>query len=417
MKAVLFKANPAGWVACKFLRRFWRNCLTSKLNGFSLRDVAIPELPTDDWVLVKTLLGGICGSDTAIAAQKQPPDSLLQAYTSQPIALGHENVCVVTKTGPNVDSQWVGKRVVVEPTLGCEVRGTEPMCPRCAVGEFGACENFSGDFGGAANLPAGTSIGYNARTGGSWGEYFVAHKSQLIALDDSISDEVAIMVDPLACSLHAVLRANLAAAEKVLVYGAGMLGLGTVAALRAVGFSGRIETLDRPAGRYLADTATRLGADEFFTLPSDTSARFAEIAGRTGATVQRARFGNYMLSGGYDLVFDCVGSRQSVMECLKWTRGRGQVIMLGTLQGAVPDLTPLWFRELEIIGAWGRSMENYDGRNVNTYQLVLDLIGEGKIAADGLLTHTFKIDDYRAALAAGMYKPQCESIKVAFDFR
>ena len=91
--------------------------------------------------------------------------------------------------------------------------------------------------------------------------------------------------------------------------------------------------------------------------------------------------------------------------------------MLGTLQGAVPDLTPLWFRELEIIGAWGRSMEHYEGRRVNSYQLVLDLIGAGKIAAEGLLTHTFKIDDYRAAMEAGMYKPQCESIKVAFDFR
>lgn len=417
MKAVLFKANPVGWVVCRLLRRFWRGCLTSRLNGFSLRDVAVPELPADDWVLVKTLLGGICGSDTAVAAQKQPPDSLLQAYTSQPIALGHENVSVVEKVGSAVDSQWLKKRVLVEPTLGCEVRGTSPVCPRCAVGEFGACENFSGDLGGSANLPAGTSTGYNSRTGGSWGEYFVAHQSQLVPLDDSISDETAIVVDPLACSLHAVLRANLAAADKVLVYGAGMLGFGVVAGLRAVGFSGRIETLDRPSGQYLADTAIRLGADEFFTLPAQTPARFENIAARTGATVQRVRFGNYMLSGGYDLVFDCVGSRQSVMECLKWTRGRGQVVMLGTLQGSIPDLTPLWFRELEIIGAWGRQMEHYEGRRVNTYKLVLDLIAGGKIATDGLLTHTFRIEDYRKALEAGMYKPQHQSIKVAFDFR
>ena len=319
MKAVFFKANPAGWVVCKLLRRFWRGCLTSKLNGFSLRNVAVPELPGDDWVLVKTLLGGICGSDTAIAAQKQPPDSLLQAYSSQPIALGHENVSVIEKVGSAVDSQWVGKRILVEPTLGCEVRGTSPMCPRCIVGEFGACENFSGDLGGSANLPAGTSTGYNSRTGGSWGEYFVAHRSQLIPLADSICNEVAIMVDPLACSLHAVLRANLGAAEKVLVYGTGMLGLGAVAGLRAMGFSGRIETLDRPGGdnKYLADAATRLGADEFFTLPTETPARFENIAARTGATVQRARFGNYMLSGGYDLVFNYIGSHQSVINCLK----------------------------------------------------------------------------------------------------
>ena len=91
--------------------------------------------------------------------------------------------------------------------------------------------------------------------------------------------------------------------------------------------------------------------------------------------------------------------------------------MLGTLQGAVPDLTPLWFQELEIIGAWGRQMEHYAGGRVNSYKLVLDLITAGKIAPEGLLTHTFRIEDYRKGLEVGMYKPQYQSIKVAFDFR
>ena len=120
----------------------------------------------------------------------------------------------------------------------------------------------------------------------------------------------------------------------------------------------------------------------------------------------------------FRVLISTVGRRSYLVQFFRQAlRGRGQVIMLGTLQGAVPDLTPLWFRELEIIGAWGRSMEHYEGRRVNSYQLVLDLIAAGKIAAEGLLTHTFRIDDYRKALEAGMYKPQCKSIKVAFDFR
>ena len=201
----------------------------------------------------------------------------------------------------------------------------------------------------------------------------------------------------------------------MLVYGAGMLGLGVVAALRAMGYPGRIETLDRHD--YLQSVAEKLGTSEYFTLPHETSSRFEQIAGRTGGRVQRARFGNYMLSGGYDLVFDCVGSQQSVMECLKWTRARGELVMLGTLQGNVEDLTPLWFRELKVIGAWGRQVEKHQGRQVNTYDLAQELLLAGKLKTKGLLTHQFRLENYKQAIKVAMNKAANHSIKVAFDFR
>ncbi|HDY65319.1 MAG TPA: hypothetical protein ENH84_03680, partial [Phycisphaerae bacterium] len=205
MKAVFYSVNPVGWATCKWLRYFWPGCLTSGLNGFSLRNVPPPELPGRGWVRLRTLMGGICGTDLSLVAQKQPANSLLQAYTSMPTILGHENVAVVEEIGPQVDRSWIARRVLVEPTLCCAPRGTEPPCSRCAEGEFGACENFSGDLGGSADLPPGVSIGYNTRTGGSWGEFFVAHASQLVPVADSISDEDALLVGPLACCLHGVL--------------------------------------------------------------------------------------------------------------------------------------------------------------------------------------------------------------------
>ena len=422
MKSVLYEIKPAGWLTCQLLKRLWRGCLVTKLNGFQLRDVTPPALPSQDWVRVRTLLGGVCGSDVAMVQQKQSPDSLLQAYTSQPIAMGHENVAVVEEVGAGVDEAWLGRRVLVEPTLGCVPRGITPLCPRCAVGEFGACENFSGNpMGGATaatDLPPGVSTGYNAATGGSWGETFVAHQSQLIPVDDSISDEAAVLVDSFACSLHAVLRADLSQVRTVLLYGAGMLGLAGAGCLRALDFDGRIDLLGRR--RSLEPLAKQLGADEYITLPNSKPARFAEMASRTGSTVQRARFGNYMLSGGYDLVIDCVGSRQSIEECLKWTRARGQVIMLGTLQRATMDLTPLWFRELKLLGAYGRQLETFplgSEQRTNTYQIVLDWIKEGRLPLEGLLTHTFRIEEYQQALRVAMSKGRYSAVKVAFDFR
>ncbi len=415
MRAVFYSVNPVGWVTCKWLRYLWPGCLLSPLNGLSLREVDPPALPGDDWVRVKTLLGGICGSDTALLAQKQPANSILQAFSTLPAGFGHENVAVVDEIGSGVDPEWLGKRVCVEPTLCCAVRGIDPPCDRCAAGQFGACENFGDDGGGAAKLPPGTSIGYNAATGGSHGEYFVAHESQLACVPDELTDEQAILTDPLACSLHAVLRVDLSSAKRVLVYGAGVLGLGIIAALRAIGYAGRIDALD--LHDYLAVLAGEFGADDFVSLPPETPGRFARIAELTGGTVQRARFGNYMVSGGYDVIFDCVGCISSMDESLRWTRSRGQVVLVGTGHGRSVDMTPIWFTELTVLGAYGRQIEKFDGREIGTYQLVYELMCAGKLKTDGLLTHTFALSDYKKAFNTAMNKAKDKAVKVAFDFR
>ena len=360
-------------------------------------------------------MGGICGTDIALVAQRPPPDSILQAYSSTPMLLGHENVAVVEEVGSAVDPSWAGRRVCVEPTLGCIQRGIEPVCPRCRDGQFGACENFAAGGQGRYRLPAGTSIGYNSATGGSHGEFFVAHESQLVALDAAIPDEQAVLTDPLACSLHAVLRTDLSPVRRVLVYGAGMLGLGVIGGLRAVGFVGAIDAVSRHD--YLDALARAQGADEALRLPPGAADRFEMIAARTGGRVHRVRFGNLALAGGYDAAFDCVGSQQSIQECLKWTASRGQVVLVATGHGGRIDLTPLWFGELTVIGAYGRQVERFGGSSVGTYQLVHDFLRQGKLKTAGLLTHTFKLDDYRRAFALAMHKSAARAVRVAFDFR
>ena len=415
MRAILYKVNPVGHATCLWLRNFWQGCLRSRLNGLRLREVAPPELPGDEWVRVRTLLGGICGSDIGVIAQKQPPNSILQAFSSQPMALGHENVAVVEEVGKGVDDSWVGRRVAIEPSLGCEARGIDPPCRRCRAGEYSVCEKFGDDAGGAYHMPPGRGIGYNARTGGSWGEVFVAHRSQLVGVPDELDDEQALLTDPIACGLHAVLRVDLREAANILVYGTGVLGLGVIAALRALGYAGKIDALGRSA--YLEPRALAFGADAYLRLPPQRRGRFAAIAERTGGSFHRARFGNYMLMGGYDAVFECVGSAQAVTESLKWARARGQVVLLSTARGGGVDLTPVWFRELSMVGASGRQIEHVDGREVNTYQLAHEMMTSGKIPVAGLLTHKFPLGEYRRALAVAMNKSKHQAIKVALDFR
>jgi threonine dehydrogenase-like Zn-dependent dehydrogenase len=431
MKALVYDIKPAGWLACKLLSPIWKGCVRSRLGGLGLRDVPTPALPGDDWVRLRTLIGGICGTDLAIIAQKQPPDSILQAFSSMPILLGHEGVAIVEEVGPAVPRSWLGRRVCVEPTLGCTARGIEPACPRCRAGEFGACENFGAAGAGKYKLPAGTSIGYNKATGGALGEYFVAHESQLVPLDDRISDELAVLTDPLACSMHAVLRSKLLstggaavtgnlgpdahATAKVLIYGAGMLGLGIVACLRAIGFGGQIDVVGR--ADQLESLAGKFGADSFLRLPPATAGRFETIAQRTGGTIHRARFGNLMLCGGYDVVWDCTGSGRSLEESLKWTRARGRTMLVATGTGRGADLTSVWFRELNVHGVYGRQLEHFAGRRIGTYQLVHELMLAGKLQAGELLTHKFPIGRYKEAVAAAMNKSKSRALKVAIDFR
>ena len=414
MKGVVYSLNPAGWVTCWWLKHFWPGCLYTALGGLSLRELPVPPLPGDDWVLCRTVLGGICGSDLGIIAQRQPPDSFLQSFATLPCVLGHENVAIVEAVGPAVDGGWLGKRVCVDPGLPCRVRGIDPPCPSCRAGRFGACESFAAGGEGRYGLPAGSCLGYCGPLGGSWGERFAAHVSQLVAAPEALTDRQAVLTDPLACGLHAVLRAETPEAGRVLVCGAGALGLSVVWALRAIGWSGRIDI----AARYghQGELAEAFGADAVLHLPRRRRERFEAVAARVGGRVTRARFGTCMLSGGYDVVFECVGAPRTLEEAIKWTRAGGRTVMVGTGHGRGTDLTAVWFGELTVIGASGRSDEQFRGRSIHTCRLVHELMLAGAADPTPLLTHTYRLADYKAALTAALDKGRHRSIKVAFEF-
>src|SRR5260370_11243503 len=102
---------------------------TSALSMLHLGDVAEPGLPARDWVRVMPTLSGICGSD--LAAIGRHAALYLDPLTSYPFVPGHEVVGTLDD----------GSRVVIEPALGCPVRGIEPLCPRRAEGRPGLCYN------------------------------------------------------------------------------------------------------------------------------------------------------------------------------------------------------------------------------------------------------------------------------------
>src|SRR5258706_940397 len=177
---------------------------TSPLSPLQLGDVPEPALPTPSWVRVHSSLSGICGSD--LAAIGGHASLYLDPLTSYPFVPGHEVVGVLDD----------GSRVVIDPALGCRVRVSEPMCPRCAEGRPGLCYNVTD-----GPIEVGLQTGYCADTGGGWGEVLVAHPSQIHAVPDALSDEAAVLIEPFACCIHAALRGGATKSDVVVVVGAG----------------------------------------------------------------------------------------------------------------------------------------------------------------------------------------------------
>ena len=122
-----------------------------------------PRLPTAEWVRVRPILSGICGSDVAALSGKG--SIYLSAFTSFPFVPGHEVVGRVVETGDAVSGFDVGDRVVLEPALGCTVRGLAEPCGPCASGHYANCERVT-----EGDISSGVQTGYCRDTGGGWGE-------------------------------------------------------------------------------------------------------------------------------------------------------------------------------------------------------------------------------------------------------
>ncbi len=409
MKALLLDIKPARWLACKALGLLAPSVFWSRISNLQYREVSEPELPGPDWVRLRTVLGGICGTDLASITQRVHPASILRALSSFPAVLGHENVAVIETVGEAVQNWRTGDRVVVEPALSCVPRGLPP-CGPCREGRFSLCERFAGD----DRIPPGVMIGGNRLTSGSWASKFVAHQSQLHAVPAEVTDEQAVLVDPLASSMHGLLRRPPQDGERVLVLGGGIIGLGVVLTLRALGYGNEVVSLVRH--EHQARRARDAGADSTVLVPRGTSnaVRFDRVAAALRAERVTGSYGNQNMTGGAEVVYDCVGTTSSFTDAMKFCQRRGAVVLIGTSHFGLLDLTSLWFSELHVVGANGRQMEHRDGGRMHTYDWVLELIRGGKLKVDGLLTHVYPLAEYRQALTALQRRGSSDVMKVAF---
>jgi threonine dehydrogenase-like Zn-dependent dehydrogenase len=401
------KSVPA-WLLLKALGRRFPSLYTSRLSLTRLRDVEEPRLPNAGWVRVKPILSGICGSDLATITASGSP--FFAPLTSFPFTFGHEVVGKVVEVGAGVRSFRVGERVVVEPVLHCGVRGIDPPCQACSRGNYGNCTNVL-----TGAISPGVQTGYCRDTGGGWSSSLAAHEIQLHRVSDGVADEAAVLTEPFSCALHSVLRGvqeHRTQIGDILVIGCGTMGLLAIAALKAIATPGRI--LAWAKHRHQQELAAKLGADEVLPVARDS---YDVLCKRSGASLHQPEIGGPTVLGGFDLVFDCVGSAKSLSDALRFTRARGTTILVG-LPG-VPkgvDWTTIWYKELRVLGAYTYGTEDFGGERLRTFELALRLLAEHRSGLAPLVTHRFPLAEYRRAIRCALFTGPHLSVKTVFDF-
>ncbi|MDK1032752.1 MAG: zinc-binding dehydrogenase, partial [Planctomycetia bacterium] len=203
--------------------------------------------------------------------------------------------------------------------------------------------------------------------------------------------------------------------ENVLVVGCGTIGLGIIAALRATGF---VDTITATAKYgFQKDHALRLGADEVWTQEDLCQMNLVErMARKFMVTAHQGVVGKKMLLGGVDVAYDSVGSGRTIDGCLRVTRANGTVVIVGMGHARMVDWDAVGYKQLKVLGSHGRGTEDWDGRKRHTYEIAQELIASGGLATDGMLTHTFSLEQYREALETATSKSTTRAVHVAFRF-
>jgi threonine 3-dehydrogenase len=403
MRAVVFDGAIPRYLLTRALGAASRRGFTGPLQCTRIMDIPEPDLPGDRWVRVKTILGGICGSDLNLISLHVSPST--SPFSSFPFVVGHENIGMVSEVGAAVTRVKPGERVVVNPLLACATRAIEPPCPHCAAGYPSRCEHFTD---GA--LAPGMLLGTTRGLGGSWGEQYLAHESQVVAVDPATSDRAALLTEPFACVISPLIQHPLAGGARALVIGAGSMGLLATAALRSIS-EADVTVLSRHP--FQAEHAERLGANRVVSARSRQ--RMQELSRLSGGHLLQPILGPPIHVGGFDVTVVCVGTDDAVQDALRFTRSGGSILLLGNVAGLKRvDWTPVWLKELSIHGSLCYNAPVHAGAHGDAFRTAAALLaGPVGPALEALVTHVLPLADYERALALGWGRAGSGAVKVA----
>lgn len=407
--ALQLRRSPLRYAAARTLGGPLPRVLTGAASSLRLATIPTPRVDAAGWALVEPIMTGICGSDLGMLSGQT--SLYFSGLVSFPLVPGHE---VLGRLATDCADLAAGSRVVLDPVLGDTPRGLvrDPARP-----------SNTADSVTIGTLRPGLQTGFCASTGGGWATELVAHRSQLYAVPDDLPDDRAVLVEPLACAVHTALRARVPDGASVLVVGAGSVGLLLVLALRRLTRAGSVTVVAKHSAQQAL--ARRLGASDVVE-PAQALARVRRAS--RALQVSPERGGDYLL-GGVDVAVDATGTRSGLDTALRSTRAGGRVVLSGMPAPGV-DLSPVWFRELELVGTYA-SADAEDvpdmtaphptgaptgapepGQRRPAFALALALAADP--AVDGLLSATYPLRRWREAVDHALSAGRLGAVKIAF---
>lgn len=400
MRFISVDRNLPKMLAVKLLSPVWPGVIWSPISPVTVAEIDEPPLPGPRFARVRNLQCGICATDLSfLHVEADPAIGPAALPGNDRFFLGHEVVGRITEVGSQVSRFELGDRVVMESRFAgpsCLTLEIEPLCRYCADGQVRLCESRYG-----ADGPRGV--------GGGWGDGFTAHEEELWPVPESLTDDQAALIEPMSVALHAVLLRPPGPDDHVLVVGAGIIGLLTARAAKIVQPECHLSVMARY--EHQAAAAARMGADEVIRDedPYEAAARI------TSGSVYRAPMNRGMLVGGYEVIYDCVGSQTTISDSLRWARAAGSIVLVGiSLKEMKVDLTPTWYQEVSLIGSHTFGVEDWRGERKHTFDWVIEMMEEGLIDPAGMITHRYPLNEYRQAIATAEDKSS-GAIKVMFE--
>jgi threonine dehydrogenase-like Zn-dependent dehydrogenase len=377
-----------------------------------------PILHHPNQIKIKTLLGGICASDLhQIDLHVSLYESIL-ASPQNPFPLGHEIVGEIDQIGAEISSFKVGDRVVYTPMVACSSYGL-PSCPSCANNNPQACYCLAGySTDPKISAPFQKSKSFGGFGGGGFSEYFLGFPKQLFKVPDSIPDEHAVLTEPLAVAIHAVLESPPGAKNTVFVIGAGIIGLMTILVLKH--FYPMVTVVSVARYSFQAKKALVLGASQVIQEGNEKK-RKEEIAKLTHGKMFKPTLSSPLIYGeqGPDVIYDCVADEKTVNEALCLIKHHGLIVLIGlglTVTKHI-DWSLQIHKEVTIKGTFIHGIETYQNQTKHAFEWALELLSKYPTHFANLVTHRFPIRDFKKAISVARSKGRNEAIKIVFDYR
>jgi L-iditol 2-dehydrogenase len=317
------------------------------INKMEIREMEVP-VPKEKEVLVKLEYVGICGSDVHYLEHGKIGDFIVNGD----FILGHECAGTIVAIGSGVKSLKVGDKVALEPGRTCG------QCEFCKSGRYNLCP----DVEFLATPP------YH----GCLMNYIAYPENMAFKLPDNVSTKEGALVEPLAVGLHAAAQGNVKLGDKVVILGAGCIGLVTLLACKAFGATDVI-VVDVIEKRL--ECAKKLGAS--YVINAKNENVLEKIAELTGGK-------------GVDKVIETAGSEFTIKQTAYMVKRGGTIILVGLASKDIVefDFMQIMTKEIEI-----KSVFRYR----NLYPAAIGAIADGKIDVKGIITHEFDFEDSKKA--------------------